>query len=64
MYRGTFKFLCLDNRSHAPATSETLKKCRKLLVSGIYLSNLLVLLLGISMKNCLEEKIGQNKATI
>ena len=42
----TSKFLCLNNHSHAPATSYTIKKCRKQLVSRMYLSNLLALLLG------------------
>ena len=28
VHRATFKFLCHDRRSHAPATSETIKKCR------------------------------------
>ena len=44
VHRATFKFLCLDSESHASATSETLKKCRILLVSRVYFSNLLVLL--------------------
>ena len=54
MYRATFKFLCLDSHSHGPAKSGTLKKCRILLVSRIYLSNLLVLLLG---STCFYEKV-------
>ena len=28
VHRATFQFLCLDSHSHAPATSETIYKCR------------------------------------
>ena len=28
MHRATSRFLCLYSHSHAPATSETIKKCR------------------------------------
>ena len=28
VHRSTFKCLCLDSHSHAPATSETIEKCR------------------------------------
>ena len=48
MDQATFTYLSLDSNSHAPATSETIKKCSILLVLRIYLSNLLVLLLGIT----------------
>ena len=54
MYRATFKFLCLDSHSRAPATTEALKKCRIVLGSIIYLSTLLVLLLG---STCFYEKV-------
>ena len=37
VHRASFKFLCLDSHSHAPATSQALKKCRILLVSRIYI---------------------------
>ena len=47
MHRATFKFLYLNIQSHAPATSETIKKCIIQLASRIYLFNLLALLLGI-----------------
>ena len=55
MHRATSKFLCLISHSHAPATIETIKKCRIQLVWIIYLFNPLVLLLGstCSMKKCL-----------
>ena len=33
MHRATFKFLCLDSHSHAPATSETAKKVQN--IAGI-----------------------------
>ena len=53
VHRAASKFLYLDSHSHAPATSEILKECRIYLVSRIYLSNLLVLLLG---STCFYEK--------
>ena len=54
VHRATFKFLCLDSHNHAPVTSEKIKKCRIHLLSRIYLSNALVLLLG---STCFDEKV-------
>ena len=51
--------LCLNSHSHAPVTSETIRKCIIqlvcLLVSRIHLSNLLFLLLG---STCFYEKMS------
>ena len=55
MHRATFKFLCLDSLSHAPVTSEKTRKCRIQLVSRIYLSSLLVLLVG---STCFYENVS------
>ena len=58
MHRATSKFLCLYSHSHAPATSETIKKVKNIkiqLVSRIYLSNPLVLILG---STCFYENVS------
>ena len=51
VHRATFNIFC---HSHGPATSKAIKKCRIQLVSRIYLSNLLALLLG---STCFYEKV-------
>ena len=54
VHRATFELLCLDSHSYAPATNETIKKCRIYPLLRIYLPNLLVLLLG---STCFCEKV-------
>ena len=39
MYRATFKFLCLDSHSHAPATSETIKSAVYRCVENIFVQS-------------------------
>ena len=41
VHRATFKFMCLNSYSHAPITSEAIKKCIIQLASRLYLPNLL-----------------------
>ena len=61
MHWATLKFLCLDSQSHAPVTSETIKKCRIQLVSRMHFSNLLVLLLG---STCFHESVSKKQEAI
>ena len=55
VHRTTLNF-CVSIVSHASAASETIKKCRIQLMSRIYLSNLLIILLG---RTCLYEKMSR-----